>query len=46
MRGESPDLAVMPNDVLVIPNSKAKSVVIPFMHAFTYSAAWSILNIP
>jgi polysaccharide biosynthesis/export protein len=46
MRGERPDLAIMPNDVLVIPNSKAKSVVIPFMHAFTYSAAWSILNIP
>jgi polysaccharide biosynthesis/export protein len=46
MRGESPDLAVMPNDVLVIPNSKAKAVVIPFLHAFTYSAAWSILNIP
>jgi polysaccharide biosynthesis/export protein len=46
MRGESPDLAIMANDVLVVPNSKAKSVVIPFMHAFTYSAAWSILNIP
>jgi polysaccharide export outer membrane protein len=46
MRGEISDLAIMPNDVLVIPNSKSKSVVIPFLQAFAFSAAWAVVNIP
>jgi hypothetical protein len=38
MSGKKEDIAIMPNDVIIIPNSKFKSVGTTLLSAFGYSA--------
>ncbi len=40
MRGRNQDLPIMANDIIVIPNSKTKSVFVPVINAFGVSAAY------
>jgi hypothetical protein len=42
MRGRSPDIPIMANDVVVIPNNKAKSAFMPVVNAFGMNAAWTV----
>jgi len=34
MRGREPDVRIMANDIIVVPNSKAKSALLPVMNSF------------
>jgi len=45
MRGKKDDIPILPNDIVVIPNSKAKSVFKPVINAFGVGAAWSATSI-
>ncbi len=40
MKGKDPDIAILANDIIVVPNSKAKSVFLPVLSAFGTSAAY------
>jgi polysaccharide export outer membrane protein len=42
MGGRRPDLPILPNDVIVVPNSKAKSAFMPVINAFGMNAAWTV----
>src|SRR5437762_4498069 len=39
MRGRSPDVPIMANDIIVVPNSKAKSALLPMMNSFGVNIA-------
>ena len=39
MKGKNPDIAILANDIIVIPNSKAKSLFVPIVNAFGTNAA-------
>src|SRR5437867_194511 len=45
MRGRRPDVPILANDVIVIPNSKTKSAFMPVINAFGAQAAWTITTI-
>jgi polysaccharide biosynthesis/export protein len=45
MRGKKDDIPILPNDIVVIPNSKAKSAFKPVINAFGVGAAWSATTI-
>jgi len=45
MRGRSQDVAILANDVIVIPNSRAKSAFMPVISAFGTNAAWTVTSI-
>ena len=40
MRGRSPDIAILANDIIVVPNSKAKSAFAPVMNSFGVNIAY------
>ena len=40
MRGRNQDVSIIANDIIVVPNNKAKSVVLPVVNAFGISAAY------
>ena len=44
MQGRSPDIPIMANDVIVIPNNKAKSAFMPVISAFGANAAWTVTS--
>ena len=39
MKGKNADIAILANDIIVIPNSKAKSLFVPIVNAFGTNAA-------
>src|ERR1041385_797706 len=45
MRGQRPDVPILGNDVIVVPNSKAKSAFMPVINAFGMNAAWTVATI-
>ena len=45
MRGRNQDVAILANDVIVIPNSRAKSAFMPVISAFGTNAAWTVTSI-
>jgi len=45
MRGRRPDVPILANDVIVIPNSKTKSAFMPVINAFGAQAAWTVTTI-
>ena len=42
MRGQGPDVPILSNDVIVVPNSKTKSAFMPVINAFGMNAAWTV----
>ena len=45
MRGRSPDVPIMANDIIVVPNSKAKSALVPVMNSFGVNIAWAATRV-
>ena len=45
MRGRNQDVPILANDVIVIPNSRAKSTFMPVISAFGTNAAWTVTSI-
>jgi polysaccharide export outer membrane protein len=45
MRGQSRDIPIMPNDIILIPNSKTKAALMPVLNAFGTNAAWAAVTI-
>lgn len=43
MSGKAADVTIYPNDVIIVPNSKWKSVVYPFVNIMAYSVMTTIL---
>jgi polysaccharide biosynthesis/export protein len=44
MKGKDADIAILANDIIVIPSSKAKSIFIPIISAFGTTATYSLTN--
>ena len=44
MKGKNPDIAILANDIIVIPNSKAKSIFVPIVNAFGTNAVYAATN--
>ncbi len=44
MKGKDADIAILANDIIVIPNSKAKSILIPIVSAFGTTATYTLTN--
>src|SRR5439155_4545271 len=40
MRGRNPDIPILANDIIVIPNSRTKSVFMPIVNAFGVNSAY------
>jgi polysaccharide biosynthesis/export protein len=45
MRGRSPDVPIMANDIIVVPNSKAKSALVPMMNSFGVNIAYAATRV-
>ena len=45
MRGRNPDVAIMANDIIVVPNSKAKSAFVPIMNSFGVNIAYGAARV-
>ena len=45
MRGRRQDIPIWANDVIVVPNSRAKSTFMPVINAFGANAAWTVTSI-
>jgi polysaccharide biosynthesis/export protein len=45
MRGRNPDMAILANDIIVVPNSKTKSVFVPIVNAFGVNAAYAATKV-
>ena len=47
MGGKKPDEMIYPNDIIIVPNSKLKTIAIPLITGFgtslMYSAVWKII---
>ncbi len=44
MRGQEEDLPILPNDIVVVPNSTLKSAFLPVVNAFGSAAAWGVFR--
>ncbi len=45
MRGRNPDVPIMPNDIIVVPNSKTKSALVPIMNSFGVNIAYGAARV-
>jgi len=45
MRGQQPDVPIMANDIIVVPNSKAKSVYMPVLNSFGVNLAYGAARV-
>ena len=45
MRGQQPDIPIMANDIIVVPNSKAKSVYMPVLNSFGVNLAYGAARV-
>jgi polysaccharide export outer membrane protein len=45
MRGRKPDVPIMANDIIVVPNSKAKSAFVPVMNSFGVNIAYGAARV-
>jgi polysaccharide export outer membrane protein len=45
MRGRSPDVELMANDIIVVPNSKAKSAFVPILNSFGVNVAYGAARV-
>lgn len=44
MKGKNPDITILANDIIVIPSSQAKSILIPVVSAFGTTAVYAATN--
>jgi len=45
MRGRQPDVEIMANDIIVVPNSKAKSIYVPVLNSFGVNIAYGAARV-
>ena len=45
MRGRSPDVEIMANDIIVVPNNKAKSAFMPGLNSFGVNMAYGAARV-
>jgi len=45
MRGRSPDIAILANDIIVVPNSKTKSALMPVLNSFGVNIAYGAARV-
>lgn len=45
MRGRKPDMPIMANDIIVVPNSKTKSAMLPVLNSFGYNIAYGVTRV-